>query len=108
MKLVLAIIQQEDWRKIREIFVEKNLPLTFFKSRGGFLQETSITLLTAVEDERLEEVMTVLRENCKEREKVIIPPIPSIELLRSIPMPVKIKVGGAVVFVLDISYFEKI
>ncbi|MGB9857594.1 MAG: cyclic-di-AMP receptor [Dictyoglomaceae bacterium] len=108
MKLVLAIIQEEDWKKVREIFVEKNLPLTFFKSKGGFLQEASITLLTAVEEERLEEVLASLRENCKEREKVIIPPLPSVELLRSVPMPVKIKVGGAVVFVLDVSYFEKV
>lgn len=108
MKLVLTIIQEEDWKRVREIFIEKNLPLTFFKSKGGFLQEASITLLTAVEEERLEEVLAILRENCKEREKVIIPPLPSVELLRSVPMPVKIKVGGAVVFVLDVSYFEKV
>ncbi len=108
MKLILAIIQEEDWKKIREIFVEKNLPLTFFKSKGGFLQEASITLLTVVEEERLEEVLTVLRENCKEREKIIIPPLPSVELLRSVPMPVKVKVGGAVVIILDVFHFEKI
>lgn len=108
MKLVFAIIQGEDWKKVREIFIEKNLPLTFFKSSGGFLQEPSITLLTVIEEERLEEVLEILRENCKEREKIIIPPLPSIELLRSVPMPVKIKVGGAIVFVIDVSYFEKI
>ncbi|MCS7201828.1 MAG: cyclic-di-AMP receptor [Dictyoglomus sp.] len=108
MKLILAVIQEEDWKKIREIFIEKNLPFTFFKSKGGFLQEASITILTVVEEEKLEEVLTILKENCKEREKVIIPPLPSVELLRSVPMPVKIKVGGAVVIVLEVSHFEKI
>ncbi|HPU43762.1 MAG TPA: cyclic-di-AMP receptor, partial [Dictyoglomaceae bacterium] len=45
---------------------------------------------------------------CREREKLIIPPLPSVELLRTVPMPIKIKVGGAVVFAVDVSYFEKI
>jgi uncharacterized protein YaaQ len=107
MKLVFAVIQEEDWKKIREIFIERNLPLTFFKSRGGFLQEANVTLLTVVEEDRLEEVINILKENCKEREKIIIPPLPSVELLRSIPMPINVKVGGAIVFVIDVSYFEK-
>lgn len=108
MKLVFAIIQEEDWKKVREIFIEHNLSLTFFKSKGGFLEEGSVTLMIVVDDGRFEEVLEILRENCKEREKMIIPPLPSVELLRTVPMPVKVKVGGAVVFALDVSYFEKI
>jgi len=108
MKLVSPNIQEEDWKKVREIFIEHNLSLTFFKSKGGFLEEASITLMTVVEDDKFEEVLSILRENCKEREKMIIPPLPSVELLRTVPMPVKIKVGGAVVFAVDVSYFEKI
>ncbi len=108
MKLIFAVIQEEDWKKVREIFIEKNFPLTYFRTKGGFLEEGSVTVLTVVEDEKFEDVISIFRENCREREKLIIPPLPSVELLRTVPMPIKIKVGGAVVFAVDVSYFEKI
>uniref|UniRef100_A0A7C3MLW4 Transcriptional regulator n=1 Tax=Dictyoglomus thermophilum TaxID=14 RepID=A0A7C3MLW4_DICTH len=108
MKLVFAIIQEEDWKKVREILLEKNFSLTFFRSKGGFLEESSVTIMTVVEDDEFEDFITVLKENCKEREKIIIPPLPSVELLRMVPMPVKVKVGGAIVFAVDVAYFEKI
>jgi uncharacterized protein YaaQ len=75
---------------------------------GGFLREGNSTILIGVEDEQMDAVLSIIRENCQSR-KQFVNPLPPImepgELY--MPAPVEIEVGGATVFVLDVERFER-
>lgn len=59
-----------------------------------------------VEDERLDDLLDLLKENCKRREEMTTAlPDYASDMLTAVP--VKITVGGATVFVLDVEQFHK-
>jgi uncharacterized protein YaaQ len=76
---------------------------------GGFLQQGNATLLSAVDEERVEQVLEIIRENCRERTRYLTPMPPMVEpgeLL--MPYPVEVQVGGATVLVLNVESFERL
>ena len=83
--------------------------MTRLNSTGGFLQQGNATLLSAVDEERVEQVVAIIRENCRERTRYLTPMPPMVEpgeLL--MPYPVEVQVGGATVLVLNVESFEKL
>lgn len=107
MKLVVAIVQDEDVRDLVDGLREKHIGSTKLSSTGGFLKQGNRTILIGVEDERVEEVMAIIGENCSEREIMATIP-PMVEEASLILQSFKVKVGGATVFVLDVEQFRKI
>ena len=83
--------------------------MTRLNSVGGFLQQGNATLLSAVDEERIEQVLEIIRENCRERSRFLTPMPPMVEPGEMLmPYPVEVQVGGATVFVVDIEKFEKL
>lgn len=83
--------------------------MTRLNSTGGFLQQGNATLLSAVDEERIEQVLAIIRDNCRERTRYLTPMPPMVEpgeLL--MPYPVEVQVGGATVLVLHVESFEKL
>jgi uncharacterized protein YaaQ len=64
MKLIIAIIHDEDNDRVSRMLTGENFRVTMIASTGGFLRSGRSTLLIGVEDERLERALQVLRENC--------------------------------------------
>lgn len=108
MKLVVAIIQERDDRKVSESLGHKGFFSTKIASTGGFLRDGNETLLIGVEDDRVDEVLEIIRENSEPRDQYVSMPspdvMPSTSLLQS---PVRVTVGGAVVFVVDVESFHR-
>ena len=78
-------------------------------STGGFLQQGNATLLIGVEEEKVAEVVQVIRENCRERSRYLTPMPPMVEPGEFfMPYPVEVQVGGATVWVLPVESFEKL
>lgn len=69
MKLIIAIIKDEDNDKVSRALTENNFRVTFIASTGGFLRSGRSTLLIGVEDEQVEEALDVIRNNSKKPEK---------------------------------------
>jgi uncharacterized protein YaaQ len=65
MRLIIAIIKDEDTDKVSKALTEKEFRVTFIASTGGFLRSGRSTLLVGVEDEKVETALQVIRENCK-------------------------------------------
>jgi uncharacterized protein YaaQ len=65
MKLIIAIIKDEDNDAVSRGLTKDNFRVTFIASTGGFLRSGRSTLLIGVEDERVEKALEVIRENCK-------------------------------------------
>ena len=108
MKLVTAIIHDRDKNRMFDVLVTAGFPFTKIASTGGFLREGNVTLLLGVEDERLEELLSLIQENCKTREQYVnILPPDTRPIGTFLPQPVKVEVGGAIVFVVDVERFER-
>jgi uncharacterized protein YaaQ len=69
MKLIIAIIKDEDNDAVSRALTKKNFRVTFIASTGGFLRSGRSTLLIGVEDEQVETALDVIRDNCKKPEK---------------------------------------
>lgn len=65
MKLIIAIIRDEDNDAVSSGLTKEGLRVTFIASTGGFLRSGRSTLLIGLEDEQVETALDVIRSNCK-------------------------------------------
>jgi uncharacterized protein YaaQ len=106
---VVAVIQGEDAPKTVQALSAAGISSTRVASSGGFLQQGNATLLIGVDDEKVAEVVQVIRENCRERSRYLTPMPPMVEPGEFfMPYPVEVQVGGATVWVLPVESFEKL
>ena len=67
MKLVWAIVQNEDAGNAVKALGAKGFRTTRINTVGGLLKRGNVTLLTGVEVEQVDEVINTLREHCHAR-----------------------------------------
>lgn len=108
MKLVITVIHDRDKNRIAEALLRNNFKFTKLASTGGFLRDGNVTFLIGVEAKRLDELVNVISDSCKTREQYanFVPPDAG-PIGVFMPSPVKVLVGGAVIFVLDVERFER-
>ncbi|NHN35101.1 cyclic-di-AMP receptor [Paenibacillus agricola] len=107
MKLVVAIVQDKDSNRLSNALIKEGFRATKLASTGGFLRAGNTTFMIGIEDERISEVMQVIKANCKIREQMVTPVSPMGGTTDSyIPFPVEVQVGGAAVFVMPVERFE--
>ena len=61
MKLIMAIIQDKDSAILSDELVEANVRATKLPSTGGFLRAGNTTFMIGVEDERVDEVLRIIK-----------------------------------------------
>ncbi len=108
IKLVLAIVQEKDADRLIEALSEDGHHATVLASTGGFLREGNSTILSGVEDSKVDQVVATIRRCCHRREQYVNPLPPVIEPVDTyVTDPVKVEIGGAIVFVLPIELMER-
>lgn len=108
MKLVVAVVQDKDSHKLLGVLTQTGHRATKLASTGGFLREGNTTLLVGATDDKVDDVVSIIRRICKAREQLVTPLSPMGGPADSyIPYPVEVLVGGATVFVLNVERFEK-
>jgi len=70
VKLVFAVVQQEDAAQSVHALSAAGISVTRLNSSGGFLQQGNATLMIGCDDERVEQVTNLIRENCREPEPI--------------------------------------
>ena len=109
MKLVMAIVQDEDAYHIMDLLVEKNFRVTKLASSGGFLRAGVTTLISGVEDARVPELIEIIEKKCKSRTQIAsVAPSQGAASESYIPFPAEVTVGGATIFVLDVAEFKQV
>ena len=111
MKLVLAIVQDDDAMDLIEELTDKNFRVTKLATTGGFLKSGNTTLMLGVEKEAVKDVVKVIEDVCKRRKEMVSAPTPTTIGSGSgmyMPYPIEVEVGGATVFVLDVDQFYKV
>ena len=109
MKLIIAIIQDEDHHKLNRLLMEKGFRATRLATSGGFLRAGNTTMMIGVENERVEEVLGLIEQVWKPRKQTVTAPAPTVDTSGFfIPYPVEVTVGGATIFVLDVEQFKRL
>jgi len=104
MKLIIAVIQDQDSNRLSKGLIENNFRATKLASTGGFLKSGNTTFMIGTEDIRVDRALQVIKENCRAREQLVSPVSPMGGNADSfVPYPVEVEVGGATVFVLPIE-----
>lgn len=109
MKLIIAIVRDDDGTKLLHSLNKEGYSVTKVSTTGGFLKAGNMTLLIGVDDDHVDNVVDILRAKCEKRKQVVVSPAPvgNMSGLYS-SYPVEIDVGGATIFVVDVERFEKI
>jgi uncharacterized protein YaaQ len=108
LKLVVIIASDTDADRLMKTLVERGYPATKIGSTGGFLHRGSATILSGVEAIEVDDVITMVREECHARaEYMPVQALPFLGEGATLSEPVEVRVGGAIVFVLPVERFEK-
>lgn len=109
MKLIIAIVQDKDSDKLSNQFIENNIQATKLASSGSFLRAGNSTFLIGVGNERVDEVLEIIRRTSKKRKKFITPPVALNTHVEGIQnnYPRQINIGGATVFVINVEKFHQ-
>jgi uncharacterized protein YaaQ len=109
MKMVVAIVHNEDAGALVDALLDREFRATRLSSSGGFLKQSNATIFLGVEDADVEEVITIVRANCTSRTQVVNPMPPIMEPGEFfMPYPLEVEVGGATVFIIPVDRFERI
>jgi uncharacterized protein YaaQ len=109
VKLVVAIVHNEDAGVLVDALLEREYRATRLHSSGGFLKQSNATIILGVEDDQVDAVMAIVRENCTSRTQVVNPMPPIMEPGEFfMPYPLEVEVGGATVVVLPVERFERL
>ena len=107
MKMIMAIINADDANAVVSNLSKAGFSSTKLATTGGFLKTGNTTILLGIEDEKLDAVLEIIKKHSHSRKQLV--PATSEFSIGMIPaVPVEITVGGATIFVMDVSHFEKI
>lgn len=65
MKLIVAILRDEDSEPVSQALISEGFRVTRIASTGGFLRRGSTTMMIGVEDEKVDNAIDLVRENCE-------------------------------------------
>ena len=109
MKLIIAIVQDEDASRLISQLMNDGFGVTKLATTGGFLRAGNTTLLVGVDDDRFQAAMDVIEKVCKSRKQIAPSPASLVGMPGSYtPYPIEVVVGGATIFVLTVDQFIKL
>jgi len=104
MKMVMAIVPRDEACHVLEALVTAGYTATFTDSRSGVLRQAQQMLFIAVEKQDMDQVLTIIRDNC--HSQVVVDPGEPRTPFSLGSVPVTAELGGAVVFIWDLDRFE--
>ena len=107
MKLVYAIINNDDSHSVASSLTKNGFQATKLASTGGFLMSGNTTFLLCAEDDKVDEIIEVIAKHSRRR-KQFVPSATSYGVGTYTSFPVEVSVGGATIFVTNIERFEKV
>lgn len=108
MKMLIAIVQDQDSHILMDELSERDFRMTKLASTGGFLKAGNTTILMGIDEARIPEALSIIENNCKSRNMTTSLMSVTMPGDAYIPYPVELRVGGATVFILDVESFVRI
>ena len=101
MKVVVAIIHDDDARGVVDALLKREYRATRLNSSGGFLRKTNATLLIGVDEAAVDEVISLIRAHAKARSGMAADESARTSKRRADLRP-------AIVFVVDLEGFVRL
>ncbi len=109
MKLIISIIHERDKQKVSDALLQAGHKFTVIATTGGFLRDGNSTMLIGADDEQVDDIVGIVENCCSSREHYINQPPPDAFTGGGVIMnPIKVTVGGAIIFVVDVERFERV
>ena len=110
MKLIIAIVQDEDSSRLLSKLMQKGYGVTKLATTGGFLKAGNTTLLLGVTEDKVEEAVNIIETVCKSRKQMTSAStsVGAMNRAEYATYPVEVTVGGATLFVLTVDQFLKV
>ena len=107
MKMVIAILNADDAPTVVHNLMKNHFSVTKLATTGGFLRTGNVTILVGADDEKIPELIVIIKVNSHSRKQMIAPTAePGLSFYPT--MPIEVVVGGATIFVLNVEQFEKV
>lgn len=107
MKLIMAIVSNDDSSKVAKELTKNKFFVTKLATTGGFLMAGNTTFIIGTEDDKVDDVITIIGKYSKKRSQMV-PSSASYGVGMYTSFPVEVQVGGATIFVMNIERFEKL
>lgn len=109
MKLIIAIVQDEDADNLTDALIADGFRVTRIGSTGSFLRMGNSSVMVGVEDRQVPHVVSIIRRVCRRRKQMAVPYSPALEPgLLYMPENFEVEVGGAVIFIHNVVRFERL
>lgn len=106
MKLVIAIVSNDDTSAVTSTLTEHGYFITKLSTSGGFLRAGNTTLLIGTDEEKVPALIELIKQESKRRTEVV-PANATFDINHYAAFPVEVQVGGATIFVLNVEDFIK-
>ena len=110
MKMIYAIVRNDNEDDVVTQLTQHHYSVTRLSTTGGFLRKGNTTLMIGADDEKVDEVISLIKQECGQHQKLTVnmPYISGTTMVNYATMPMHVEVGGATIFVLDVERFEKL
>jgi len=109
MKLILAIVHNDDSILVSSSLTKAGFHVTKMASTGGFLMSGNTTFIMGVEDGDVDKAIEIISKYSKKRMQAVANDIAmATGNMSASNIPVEVQVGGGTVFVLNIERFERV
>ena len=107
MKLIFAIVSNDDSSKVSKELTKARFSVTKLATTGGFLMAGNTTFIIGTDDDKVDEVISIIGAHSKKRTQMV-PSSASYGVGMYTSFPVEVQVGGATIFVMNVERFEKL
>ncbi|MBR4554752.1 MAG: cyclic-di-AMP receptor [Ruminococcus sp.] len=107
MKLVYAIVNDDDTYAVTKALQKRGIRATKLASTGGFLSRGNTTFMICCTNEQVDLVIDCCKEHSRKRKQLVSASTVS-EGGMNLGQAVEVTIGGATIFVTDIERFEQV
>ena len=107
MKLIFAIVNNDDSHSVSSSLTQNGFQATKLASTGGFLMAGNTTFMICSEDAQVDTVIDIISKHSHNRQQ-FVPNSARYGLSNYTSFPGEVSVGGATIFVTNIERFEKV
>lgn len=110
MKMIYAIVRNDNEDDVVSQLTQHHYSVTRLSTTGGFLRKGNTTLMIGADDEKVDEVISLIKQECGQHQKLTVnmPYISGTSMVNYATMPMHVEVGGATIFVVNVERYEKI
>ncbi|MEG0035519.1 MAG: cyclic-di-AMP receptor [Oscillospiraceae bacterium] len=104
MKLIVVITNKTDATLVTGAMAKAGYASTVTNSYGGFSNKENAVIFSGVDDNKVQSVLRIIGDNTDERIADVSEGISA----DNFNPPTQVKIGGAIVFVLDVEQFARL